>query len=129
MPFMKVFSPAAIEKIGHYVYMLIDPEVNKVFYVGKGMGNRIFAHLNAALKMPAPDDKLEQIRRIQAKSLEVQHSLLRHGLTEKEAFEIEAAIIDFMGLDDLTNLVQGYATDDRGMMTIVEAVENLKRLR
>jgi hypothetical protein len=40
----------------------------------------------------------------------------------KEAFEIEAALIDFIGLDDLTNLVQGYATDDRGRMTVGEAI-------
>jgi hypothetical protein len=116
------FAPSVIERIGYYVYLLIDPSINKVFYVGKGAGNRIFAHLHAALADETPSDKLDRIRAIQESGLEVQHVLLRHGLTEKEAFEIEAALIDFIGLDDLTNLVQGYATDDRGRMTVREAI-------
>jgi hypothetical protein len=122
MIIIKEFSPAVIEKIGYYVYLLIDPTVNEVFYVGKGTGNRIFAHLNAALKGPTASDRLERIRSIQAKGLTVEHILLRHGLTEQEAFEVEAALIDFIGLADLTNLVQGYAADDRGKMTIAEVI-------
>lgn len=50
------------------------------------------------------------------------HIIHRHGLTEKEAFEIEAALIDFNGLSDLTNHVQGFNSDDRGRMTVVEVI-------
>jgi len=36
------FSNAVIEQLSYYVYLLIDPRTDKVFYVGKGAGNRIF---------------------------------------------------------------------------------------
>lgn len=116
------FSQAIIEKLGYYVYLLIDPELNQIFYIGKGTSNRIYAHINAALSDESPTDKLEKIRGIIAKGLEVQHVLHRHGLTEKEAFEVEAALIDLIGLSSLTNQVQGHNSDDRGRMLISEAV-------
>ena len=116
------FPQSVIEKIGYYVYLLIDPVTKEPFYVGKGTGNRIFAHLHAALQDETPSDKLDRIRTIHDQGLEVQHVLLRHGLTEKEAFEVEAALIDFIGIEDLVNLVQGYATDDRGSMTAADAI-------
>ncbi|OQA44659.1 MAG: hypothetical protein BWY52_01557 [Chloroflexi bacterium ADurb.Bin325] len=122
MTMVSGFPPGITEKLGYYVYLLIDPEANTVFYVGKGTGNRIFAHLNAALTMPTASDKLDRIRGIQAKGLTVEHVVLRHGLSEKEAFEVEAALIDFIGIDDLANKVQGYAADDRGRMTIAEVI-------
>lgn len=116
----RVFSPAVIEKLDYYVYLLIDPEINEVFYVGKGTGNRIFAHLNQALLFPDVSDKLDKIREIQSRGYQVRHVIHRHGLTEKEAYEVEASLIDFIGLTELTNLVHGHYTSDRGPMTIAE---------
>lgn len=57
-----------------------------------------------------------------ARGMEVRHVIHRHGLTEKEAFEIEAALIDFIGISGLTNQVQGVHSDDRGQMTVAEVV-------
>jgi len=122
MPFIQEFPSSVIERIGFYVYLLIDPETDQVFYVGKGVDNRIFAHLNAALADETPSDKLDKIRDIHAKGLKVKHVVHRHGLTEKEAIEVEAALIDFIGLTELTNLVQGYNSDDRGRMTVAEVI-------
>jgi hypothetical protein len=85
------FPKSVIEKLGYYVYMLIDPETNKVFYIGKGTGNRIFAHINTAISSPLESDKLSKIRLIHSKGLQVKHSIIRHGLTEKEAFEVRYA--------------------------------------
>lgn len=116
------FSQSIIEQLGYYVYLLIDPESKQIFYIGKGTGNRIYAHINAALSDESPTDKLEKIREIISKSLEVQHILHRHGLTEKEALEVEAALIDLIGLSGLTNQVQGHNSDDRGQMLISEAI-------
>lgn len=116
------FSHAVIEQLGYYVYLLIDPETNRVFYVGKGIGNRIFDHLNRALISPKETDKLDTIRAIQQKGLHVKHLIHRHGLTEKEAFEVEASLIDFIGLQELTNKVGGHKSHFRGQMTVAEVI-------
>jgi len=59
--------------------------------------------------------KLKMIKEIESKGLEVIHIIQRYGLTEREAFEIEAAFIDFFGLDLLTNEQKG-RDSDRGMI-------------
>ena len=33
-----------VEALGHYVYMLKDPRDEEIFYVGRGVGSRLFAH-------------------------------------------------------------------------------------
>ena len=56
------------------------------------------------------------------------HLIHRHGLTEKEAFEVEASLIDFIGLDDLTNIVGGHKSEQRGKMTINEVIASYDSL-
>jgi hypothetical protein len=116
------FPRSVIEKLGYYVYLLTDPTTNKVFYVGKGTGNRIFAHINRAISSPLESDKLDKIRSIQSEGLQVKHSIIRHGLTEKEAFEVEAALIDFIDVRELTNIVGGHDSDTRGLMSITDII-------
>ncbi|MFZ2037091.1 MAG: hypothetical protein WAU62_09275 [Dehalococcoidales bacterium] len=115
---MEEFPKYVTERIGYYVYILSEPETGEVFYVGKGTGNQIFAHVRQTIKNPVKSDKLERIREIQAKGLEVKHEILRHGLTDKEAFEVEAAVIDFINVSNLTNKVVGHDAENRGRMTI-----------
>lgn len=43
------FSQETINKIGYYVYRLIDPRNGQTFYVGKGKGNRVFQHVLGAI--------------------------------------------------------------------------------
>lgn len=119
---MKSFSASITESLGFYVYLLIDPETDQVFYVGKGTGNRIFAHLAFAIKSPKETDKLNKIREIRRKGLEVKYLIHRHGLSEKEAFEVEASLIDFIGLDSLTNRVTGQKSNNRGQMTVTDVI-------
>ena len=116
------FSQSVAERIGYYVYILKDPRDNQVFYVGKGCGNRIFAHVFDANFSCEPSDKLDRIRAIQAAGKDVVHLIHRHGLTEKEAFEVEASLIDFIGRLELTNLVHGVDSDERGHMKISEVI-------
>ncbi|MDH5507092.1 MAG: hypothetical protein OEZ02_07705 [Anaerolineae bacterium] len=116
------FPQSVIEKLNFYVYILIDPRTEEIFYVGKGNGNRIFAHLNSALNNPQKSDKLNQIRKINKAGKVVKHIVLRHGLTEKEAFEVEAATIDLLGLKGLTNIVAGHESDERGWMTAIDII-------
>ncbi|QEY21607.1 hypothetical protein D0S48_13550 [Psychrobacillus sp. AK 1817] len=39
------FSKEVINKLKYYVYIYSDPETEEIFYVGKGIGNRVFSHL------------------------------------------------------------------------------------
>ncbi len=117
---IKEFSPEVCEKLGYYVYRLIDPRNGQTFYVGKGKGNRVFAHVECALKNYEGEnystsdedevsEKFKQIREIKSAGLDVIHIIHRHGLSEQEAFEVEAALIDcFPGL---TNLQSGHNND------------------
>lgn len=112
-------SQSTIEKLGYYVYLLIDPRNNKIFYVGKGKGNRINQHLLGTLNDKTHEtEKIKKIREIQNSGLEVKHIVLRHELTEKEAFEVESAVIDVLGKDNLTNLVKGHNSEDKGLMKL-----------
>lgn len=115
-----MFSTTTIGKINYYVYCLVDPRTNKTFYVGKGKENRVFAHVQEALgKEGNESDKLDLIREIHAAGLEVEHYILRHGLEEKVALEVEAAVIDALGLDELKNEVKGHNTE-RGKISCEE---------
>ncbi len=115
-----MFTPEVIEQLQYYVYRLIDPRNGQTFYVGKGKGNRVFAHVNDALKSfdgnsyedKEEDDvssKIQQIREIRNAGLDVIHVIQRYGLTEKEAYEVESALIDAYG--ELTNIQSGHASD------------------
>ena len=95
-------SPQAIALLGSYVYIYSDPKTGKPFYVGKGKGRRAFAHLHSA-----DGAKGEMIKNIRARGLQPRIDILRYGLTDKEAFLVEAAAIDLIGKNKLTNLVSG----------------------
>ena len=116
------FPQAVVERIGCYVYLLKAPRNGQIFYVGKGTGNRVFWHVNAAISSPRETDKLERIRKIRGSGREVHYDILRHGLTEKQAFEVEAAIIDYISQSNLTNAKIGRGSTARGRMTIPEII-------
>ncbi len=110
------------ERIGYYVYSLSDPYSKKPFYIGKGIGDRVFTHAVAAIKSRSSSDKLDKIREIIRSGRKVRYQIIRHGLNEKEAFEIESALIDYLGIEGLTNEVSGHHMKDRGMMTADEII-------
>jgi hypothetical protein len=120
---MKEFSTAVCEKIGFYVYILKDPRTLTTFYVGKGNGNRVFQHVAGAILSPVVSDKLDLIREIHNNGFEVEHYILRHGLTQELAFEIESACIDLLGLENLKNAVKGHDSWERGLKTIDEVIQ------
>lgn len=109
------FSPGVEERIGSYVYLLIDPRDDDVFYVGKGAGHRCFAHVAEARKTLADSvgdyAKLARIRAIEATGVTVRIEILRHGLSEDEAFLVESTAIDLLGLETLANRVVGHAAE------------------
>jgi hypothetical protein len=110
------------------VYALRDPRDRRLFYIGKGKGNRLFQHAAAALE--ASNDelvgmKLQLIREIHAESQLVDAYVVRHGIpSERQAYEVEAAVIDALRLIDpqmnneffnMTNVVLGHHHALRGL--------------
>lgn len=125
-----IFSQSVIEHLGYYVYLLKDPRNNEVFYVGKGLGNRVLNHVNDALDTIEESDKLRRIRQIIDSGFSVEHIILRHGLDEVSAFEIEASVIDYIGLETLSNDVSGHYSSDYGIKTLdeIQAIYEAKPL-
>lgn len=117
---MQSFSPEVIEKLKTYVYRLIDPRNGETFYVGKGKGNRVFAHVRAEIPEDDPGDKLQRIRQIRATGFEVAHVIHRHNLDDRTAFEVEAALID--AYPGLTNATNGSGSNEYGAMHAQEIV-------
>ena len=120
-----MFDNKTIEHLQYYVYALIDPETNIPFYIGKGVGNRVFNHKYDAENLEDISTlKLDTIREINSKGFEVKHIIIRHGLKETQAFEVEASLIDFgnyIGLG-LSNIVEGHHVGYKGLMTTDEII-------
>ncbi|MGH8913340.1 MAG: LEM-3-like GIY-YIG domain-containing protein [Acidimicrobiia bacterium] len=101
---------------------MIDPRSSAPFYVGKGTGHRCFSHVHEARKTvrdwKGDYTKLATIREIEEAGHEVRIDILRHGLTEAEAFHVESVAIDLLGFSDLTNRGVGRGTRERGLMGV-----------
>jgi uncharacterized protein len=111
-------SQSTIEKLGYYVYLLVDPKNEKIFYVGKGKGNRINQHLFGEYHENSSREKDLIIKKIQKSGKQVKQIILRHGLTESESLEVESSIIDLLGKENLTNIVKGHNSEDHGKMNL-----------
>jgi hypothetical protein len=101
------------ERLGWYVYALRDPRTGAIFYVGKGKGERVYQHARHAKSVPGETGKqlkLDTIREIHRRGLEVEVEIIRHRIdNEDAAYEIEAAVMDAFALVgvELTNLASG----------------------
>lgn len=112
---MKGFPAGVADQLGWYVYLYRDPRDGEIFYVGKGQGNRVFAHLEDA----SETEKVERIAAIRDAGDKPQLEILRHNLAdEKTALLIESVMIDAIGIPPLTNRVGGYGSRAFGRMTI-----------
>lgn len=112
--------------IAYYVYALRDPRDGRIFYVGKGVGDRINAHVREAGKDPESERaKLRTINEIEALGKRVGLLFLRTGITDEQtAFIVEQAVIDAFAADGhpLTNLVRGHDSGSEGLATLATMV-------
>lgn len=120
---MDKFSEKSLLALGdYYVYGLIDPRTNKIFYIGKGTGNRVFEHERESLNNPNNEKlKLKTISDIKVAGLEVGKIIINSFLTEPEAFAAEAALINVFNYitgDRLTNIASGHHTS--GALSVEE---------
>lgn len=88
---MKEFSQSTILQIKYYVYVLVDPRTDEVFYVGKGSSNRVFEHE----KTDDGSEKYKRCRDILESGHQVQKYVVHSGMTERQALSAESAIYNF----------------------------------
>ncbi len=133
---IKYFSNEVIKELKYYVYRLVDPRNGETFYVGKGKGNRVFAHVNCSLSdyhgvnyLFKDEDsynlKIDRIRNIINDGLEVIYIIQKYGLEERDAFIIESTLIDVYSIDNLlTNKIKGFDSD-KGPINALTLERNL----
>jgi hypothetical protein len=83
----------------------------------------VFAHIRAEKSLDGDelDNKMTRIRKIHLAGFEVGHVVHRHGMDEKTAFEVEAALMD--AYPGLTNVAGGVGNNDFGAMHAREVVQ------
>ena len=124
MSMINGFNQRTIESLAYYVYALIDPRDNRIFYIGKGKGNRIFQHAKDALDDSDQSLKLDIIRSILRDGREVGLYILRHNLTEETAYVVESVLIDlltyrkFNKTSILANIAAGHHQWDEGSSSV-----------
>lgn len=134
---MDKFSKELHPKIGYYVYLLIDPRNNSIFYVGKGKGNRLFEHAKGVLKeseFSTLSPKIELIKEIIEEGHKVDYRIVRWNLDNQDkAFEIESILIDLLTNEDLNkngglkNKIDGRHSSYYGIQTPKEIESILTR--
>jgi hypothetical protein len=129
----KVLTPYTQEQLGHYVYALRDPRDNQIFYVGKGVGNRVLDHANGVIAKEDPQSTKEmQISEIHAAGLEVDAWIIQSGLKSNEhAFATESAVYGTLKLISSTlnseklslrNIVVPPGFSNSGLIQLNEAI-------
>lgn len=121
-----MFDNITSTKLGYYVYALLNPINNKVFYIGKGNSNRVFAHVKEILNSENEVDSIKkaEIKEILDQNKSIEHYIIRHGLTENEAFLIESTLIDYNNnlINKLSNEVNGHHSAFYGIKTTDELI-------
>lgn len=120
----QVFSKEVINNLKYYVYIYSDPETNEIFYVGKGIGNRVFSHLSAK----EDTEKSHIIKSILDRGQEPKIGILIHGLEDEHtALKVEASIIDLIGKEKLTNRVRGWHSGVFGRVEVNQLISHYDR--
>ena len=119
---LEAFPSEVMDKLRTYVYRLIDPRNGETFYVGKGKGNRVFAHIRGEQSLDGDDldNKMKRIREIRLAGFEVAHVIHRHGMDDATAFEVESALMD--AYPGLTNEAGGLGGNEFGAMHALEII-------
>ncbi len=111
-------------RLGYYVYAYVNPLAGQIFYVGKGKGRRVLSHFGDR----AETRKVATLKQIRATGKEPRIEILAHGLTNPEAaLQVEAAVIDALGLLFLTNQVRGWGSSRYGRTPLGELIALYRR--
>lgn len=118
-----------------YVYHIIDPETNKVFYIGKGHGQRAYIHMTRALKwnktgkiIPGGNKHLyRKLLKIYNKNLNPVYSISFSSSIEKEVLDREENDIKIFGLENLCNLTHGGEGETRSKESLIKLSNSIKK--
>ena len=110
------FNSNVISELEYYVYVYSDPDTLIPFYIGKGKGNRCFDHLD----YDNDSDKVKKIQEIRNRGKEPKIEILIYGVDEETAFKVEAAAIDLIGIENLTNIQKGHHSGTNGRIDVDE---------
>ena len=104
--------------IRYYVYVLVDPRDDKVFYVGKGKGRRAYAHVMECRRgLIKNQNKYFRIQDIIRSGRSVAHFCVADGLPELDAYRLERDLIAGIGRANLTNYSPGIETQNERAAT------------
>ena len=131
---MDKFSEKSLLALGEfYVYGLIDPRTDQIFYIGKGTGHRVFEHEKEHMNSLNSDKlKLQTISEIHSLGLDVKKIIINSNLTENEAFAAEAALINafrYVNGAGLTNSVSGHHAAEALSVEDFEKIYGAEELR
>jgi len=87
----------------YYVYQLVDPRNNKVFYIGEGKGKRAYSHLNFTSGCNNPH-KDRIIKKIQNSGQQVIVEIVCDGLTKQQSMKLEEELINKIRIENLSNI-------------------------
>ena len=121
-----MFSPEVSQRLGNYVYRLIDPRNGQTFYIGKGKENRVFQHAMGAIQEEDENEdelsnKNKRILDIKNDGLDVMHVIHRHEIPDAAIFHVEAALIDAYA--GLANDQGGHGSNSFGPMHTDQIIE------
>ncbi len=115
-----------IDKLEYYVYGLLDPRNNEVFYIGKGKGKRADSHLKEVLIEGRSNyGKINRIKDIHRENLTVNIIYYVKDVPEEAAYMLEEILIDRIGrkilkYGPLENWLVGGMNEDKNKFSLGE---------
>lgn len=95
-----------------YIYALIDPRKDEIFYIGKGKGNRYLEHIkelkeldkkHSQRKKGINPNKVERIKAIIESGEELKYKFIAENLKENSAYILEEILVERFGRKILKN--------------------------
>ncbi len=109
----------------YYVYVYSHPDTRQPFYVGKGRGRRVLHHMDFE---EAETAKEEIIKKIRAQGRKPIIEILQWNLSKDAALVAQSTLIEFIGLEHVTNRQKGRGVD-KLHVDFLEFIREKKPLR